>query len=153
MRIKEKSTGKWYAVIIEPVSPKDYIRITKKRYFFNWKTEKKQLVYKLRRADSDDILGLLSFDKNLKKEWIEIRLLAVVIENRGTKKQYEGIAENLMAFAAREAIKYFKHDACIALVPKTDLIHHYKRKYKMISAGKRLALFGNELLALTQKYT
>lgn len=57
-----------------------------------------------------------------------------------------------MAFAAREAIKQFKQNACIALIPKSDLIQHYKRKYKMISAGKRLALFGNELVALTQKY-
>ena len=153
MLIKEKSTEKLHPVVIEPVTEKDYKQITKKRYFFNWKKEKAHSVYKLRRNDSDDILGLVSFDTNTVEEWIEIRLLAVSIENRGSEnKTYEEIAGNLIAFVCREAIKSFKHNACIALEPKTDLAEHYMEMYGMVKVGKRLTLVGNNLIALTNKY-
>lgn len=153
MWVKEKSTGKWITVVIEPVAEKDYVHISKKRYFFNWKTEKFYSVYKLRRVDKGDILGLVSFEINHLEEWILVRLLAVSIENRGAaKKEYEGIAGNLIAYVCREAIKLFGHRACIALEPKTDLIKHYKTMYGMVEAGKRLALFGKELTVLTKKY-
>lgn len=152
MRVRERSADKWHNVVIEPVTEKNYRQITKKRYFFNWKKEKSYSVFKLRRTDSDDILGLISFEVNEAEEWILIRLLAVSIENRGSEKEYDTIAGNLIAFVCREAIKLFKHNACIALEPKTDLKDHYKVMYYMTEAGKRLALFGDNLVALTKKY-
>ena len=152
MQIREISTGKWHKVVIEPVTEKDYQQITKKRYFFNWKKEKPYAVYKLRLAGNNDILGLVSFEINAAEEWILIRLLAVSIENRGSAKEYDGIAGNLIAFVGREAIKLFKHNTCVALEPKTNLKDHYKAMYGMEEAGLRLALCGVKLVALTKKY-
>ena len=115
MQIKEISSGKWLKVIIEAVNEKDFEKITKRRYFFNWKKEKSYSVYKLRLASNEDILGLVSFDINTAEEWILIRLLAVSIENRGLSKGFDGIAGNLISFVCREAIKLFRHNACVAL--------------------------------------
>ena len=153
MQIKEISSGKWLKVIIEAVNEKDFEKITKRRYFFNWKKEKSYSVYKLRLASNEDILGLVSFDINTAEEWILIRLLAVSIENRGLSKGFDGIAGNLISFVCREAIKLFRHNACVALEPKTNLVSYYIVNYGMVETGKRLALFGNKLQFLANKYS
>lgn len=63
MRIIEISTKKEYSVEILPVESDDYKNIKKDRYFFNWKTEKEEEVYKLRIIGSNDILGLVSIER------------------------------------------------------------------------------------------
>ncbi len=152
MFIIEQSTGKKHKVIVEPVISDDYKTITKKRYFFNWKTEKKYEVYKLRRTDSDTILGLISFINYAEEKRIEIKLLGVSIENRGTKKQYERIAGTLIGFACREAMKCYGIEACVSLVPKTEIKAHYIIKYEMMDAGKQIFLEGLPLLKMLNNY-
>lgn len=152
MYITERITGKRHTVVIEPVTNKDYKKITKKKYFFNWKTEKKYDVYKLRRGDDDTILGLISVITEKKEKRIEIKLLAVSKENRGRNKQYERIAGTLMGYVCREAMKFYGIDGCVSLVPKTKLKKYYINQYGMMDAGKQIFLAGLPLLTILNKY-
>lgn len=147
------SVQKLHTVIIEPFTVKDYKNITKKKYFFNWKTEQPYNVYKLRRTDEETILGLVSLVHHPKEKRIEIRLLSVSIENRGKKKQYERIAGNLIAFACREAIKQYGNEACVSLLPKTELKKHYITQYGMIDAGYHVFFEGLSLLKMLNTYS
>lgn len=58
MNVIETSTGKIHSIEILPVEDIDYKSLTKARYFFDWKEEKKQEVYKLVMTGSNEILGL-----------------------------------------------------------------------------------------------
>lgn len=151
MVIFEKAKGKAHKVKIEPLPEKDYSKITKARYFFDWKTERENEVYKLTLAGRDDILGLLSLVEHNDKR-MQINLLAVSKENRGAKKIYEGIAGNLIAWACREAVKRFGEDACVSLIPKTKLVKHYIKEYGMMKAGQSLFLSDEPLLNMLEEY-
>ncbi len=151
MVIFEKANGEEHKVKIEPLADKDYKKITKSRYFFDWKTEKENQVFKITLAGSDEILGLVSLIEHNDKR-IQVNLLAVSKENRGKKKIYKGIAGNLIAWACREAVKQFGEDACVSLIPKTKLVKHYMREYGMIEAGQSLFLSDEPLLMILEKY-
>ena len=138
-------------IVIERVTIGDYKLLTKERYFFDWKKEKDFDVFKLTIENSDDILGLLSL-KNIEQEHrFEIKLLATSIENCGKNKTYEGIAENLIAYACRLAVLFYAENGCVSLLPKTELKQHYIQKYGMLDAGKQLYLEGKSLLNLLEK--
>jgi hypothetical protein len=152
MVIVDSKSGVLKEVDITRVEQVDYKRITKSRFWFDWKEEKPCNVSKLCLKGTDDILGLVSLDVFPSESRIEIRLLAVSIENRGKAKNFSRIAGNLIAFACIESIKNFGEMACISLVPKTELIQHYIDGYGMLPAGKSLFLDGNELLQLIKNY-
>ena len=152
MFILEQSTGKKHLVVIEEVTGEDYKKITKPQYFFNWRTEKGNRVYKLRRTNDSKILGLISLIKHEKEPWIRINLLAVSIENRGKMKQYDRIGGTLIGFACREAMRFFGKDACVSLIPKTVLKKHYINKYDMQDAGEQIFLAGLPLLKNLNDY-
>jgi hypothetical protein len=152
MYITEESTGKKHEVVVEAVVNEDYRRITKANYFFNWKIEKKYNVYKLRRKDSDIILGLMSLANQPNDKRIEIKLLAVSIENRGKSRKYARIAGSLIGFACKEAMKHYGSLGCVSLVPKTELKKHYIDAYEMKDAGKQVYLEGLPLLKIITNY-
>jgi dUTPase len=153
MYITERRTGNKHTVVVEPVVLEDYRYITKKRFFFDWKTERNYQVYKLRRSVNDVILGLMSLEIIDSDKRIEIKLLAVSIENRSSsKKEYDRIAGTLIGFACREAIKHYGVEACVSLLPKTDLKDYYIAKYGMIDAGKQIFLEGLPLLRILNNY-
>lgn len=152
MQITEVKTSSNKDIVIELVNAQDYKHITKAKYWFNWKTEKNNLVYKLRLVDSDEILGLISMIPFEDEERFEIKLLAVSKENRGKGKIYEGIAGNLIAYACREAIRLFGEDACVSLFPKTELREHYIKKYGMLDAGWQLFLEIDSMFKVLHKY-
>ncbi|MGR3811907.1 N-acetyltransferase [Jiulongibacter sp. NS-SX5] len=152
MKITERKTGVSHKIKVTPVSDDDFSKITEERYWFKWKEEKGYNVFKLQIIGKDDILGLISLEIINKESRIEIRLLAVSKENRGSQKAFEEIAGNLIAFAGIESIRVFGELACISLIPKTELIDHYKQEYGMLEAGKSLFLDGKELIALINKY-
>lgn len=152
MQIIHAETGVRYDVVVERLSDADYESITKKRYFFNWKTEKGNRVYKLKLTHSEEILGLMSLLHYEEEHRFEIKLLAVSRENRGKYKQYEGISGNLIAFACREARRLYAIDGCVSLVPKTKLRVHYIKMYGMIDSGYQLFLEGPEMTRLLIKY-
>lgn len=139
--------------VVEPLRGNGYDTITKARYFFNWKTESDNRIYRLRLLKGKEALGLMSLRFIEEEQRVEIVLLAVSKENRGKNKQYEGIAGNLIAWAAREAIRLFAENGCVSLLPKTKLKAHYMQKYGMMDAGRHVFLEGASLLSIIKKYS
>ena len=76
-----------------------------------------------------------------------------VIECKTGKKQaYDRITGTMIAFACREAVKLYEINACVSLIPKTELKRHYLSIYGMSDAGRQLFLEGTSLLNLINKY-
>lgn len=152
MNIIKVSSGKTFQVKIVPVENVDFKILDKKRYFFNWKNEKHNEIYKLTKNGSNDILGLISIER-IPKEWrIHIRLLTVSIENKGETKEYDRIAGNLITYVAKIAVEEFGEMACISLKPKSKIRQHYIDKYKMNQTGMTLSLEVPEILNLINQF-
>lgn len=140
-------------VVIGLAEPDDFKMLTKKRFSFVWKTVKKvATVYKLQIEGEKDILGVMGLVDWQEEKRIEIKLLASSVENIGKNKIYKNIAGCLIAFACRLAVIRYGIEACVSLVPKTELIEHYMQKYYMQYAGWQLYLDGNNLIKLMEEY-
>ena len=152
MNIIDTSTGKECSVEIIPVESDDFKKLRKDRYFFDWKIERNQEVYKLKILGSSDILGLISVER-IPNEWrIHIRLLTVSKENKGNGKKYDKIAGNLITHAAKIAIVEFGELACVSLKPKSKIAQHYIDKYNMNVTGLTLSIEVPEILDLIKLY-
>lgn len=140
-------------VVIGLAEPDDFKMLTKKRFSFVWKTVKKvATVYKLQIEGEKDILGVMGLVDWQEEKRIEIKLLASSGGNIGKNKIYKNIAGCLIAFACRLAVIRYGIEACVSLVPKTELIEHYMQKYYMQYAGRQLYLDGNNLIKLMEEY-
>lgn len=152
MKITNTSTGEKHSVKILPVEIDEFKTLRKDRYFFDWKIEKNQEVYKLQIKGSNDILGLVSIER-IPQEWrIHIRLLTVSKENKGNGKKYDKIAGNLIAFVAKIAIREFGELACVSLRPKSQIAQHYIDKYNMNITGMTLSIEVPEIIDLINLY-
>ena len=152
MKIVETSTGKEYPVEILPVESEDFNSLGKVRYFFDWRIERNQEVYKLQMTGSSDIQGLVSMER-IPNEWrIHIRLLTVSLENKGNGKKYDKIAGNLITHVAKIAVLQFGELACVSLKPKSQIAQHYIDKYNMNITGVTLSLEVPEILELINLY-
>lgn len=152
MHIVEISTGSKHQVEIAPVEDVDFKALKKVRYFFDWGVERKFEIYKLRIVGSSDILGLISLER-IPEEWrVHIRLLTVSGENRGKGKNYDRIAGNLIAYAAKLAVSDYGELACVSLRPKSQIAQHYIAKYNMMLTGITLSIEVPEILNLINRY-
>jgi hypothetical protein len=152
MTIQETSSGKIYNVEILPVEDIDFNSIDKKRYFFDWKTERAYEIYKLKIINSNDILGIISLER-IPEEWrVHIRLLTVSLENKGANKIFDNIAANLITHAAKIAVAEYAELACVSLKPKSNIAQHYIDKYNMNITGMTLSLEVPEILNLINTY-
>ena len=152
MIVIETKTNKELKIEIKPVEKGDYKLLTMKRYFFDWKKEKRQEVYKLTLEGTKDILGLVSIER-IPDEWrIHIRLLTVSKENKGQNKNYENIAGNLITHASKIALREYAELACVSLKPKSTIAQHYIEKYDMNITGSTLSIELPEILNLIKKY-
>ena len=153
MVIVEMATGREVEIGIAPVESKDFRQITKRRYFFDWKKERFVCeLFKLTLIDQPDILGLaavVDFPDELR---LQIRLLCASRENVGKDKKYSGIAGCLIAYIGKLALRKYFRQACVSLVPKTELRAHYQKEYGMLEAGPQLYLDGPNLQAVINKY-
>lgn len=146
------STGKNLEIEIVPVESKDYKKLTATRYFFKWKDQASNDVYKVLIKGQNDIIGVMSLNHLPDEYRIEIKLLASAKENMGKEKIYERIAGNLIAYACRLASKNYGANAAVTLFPKTKLIRHYTKCYGMEPVGTQLMLFGKSLFDILKKY-
>ena len=96
-------------------------------------------------ADGHRLVSIIDFPKEFR---LEMHLLCVSHENMGKGKRFEGIAGCLIAFVAGIAIEKYFDQACISLLPKTELRSHYKNKYGMLDGGSQLFLEGLRLQAI-----
>lgn len=153
MAIIEVATGRKLKSSVTPLVNANFKQITKKRYFFDWKKERGMSdLFKLTLQGESDILGLLALIDFPQEFRVQIHLLCVSRENLGKDKMYEGIAGSLIAFAGRVAVTKYFEEACISLLPKTELKSHYKSKYGMMDGGPQLFLEGARLNDLIKKY-
>lgn len=153
MAIIEVATGRRLAASISPLVDKDFKQITKKGHFFDWKKETGIAdLFKLTLQGDSEILGLLALTDFPREFRMQIHLLSVSRKNLGKNKKYEGIAGCLIAFAGRVAISKYFEQACISLLPKTELRSHYKSKYGMLDGGPQLFLEGARLHAIIKMY-
>lgn len=153
MQVVKVKTGERKKVIISEAAPEDFKQLVKKRYSFEWRKYKDRIpVYKLQIKDENDILGVMGLEDWPEEKRVEIKLLACSEENKGKTKIYEGIAGCLIAYACRLAVTRYGIMACVSLIPKTELIDHYVRKYNMKYAGWQLYLEGKDLINLLNKY-
>ncbi|HEY4286359.1 MAG TPA: hypothetical protein VGN00_04605 [Puia sp.] len=149
----EVATGRKLTAAVSPLEGADFKQITKKRYFFDWKKEKGSAdLFKLTLQGESDILGLLALIDFPREFRMQIHLLCVSSETHGKTKKYDGIAGTLIAFGGRTAISKYFEQACISLLPKTELRAHYKSKYGMMDGGPQLFLEGARLHAIIKKY-
>lgn len=152
MIVTDTSTKREYNIEILPVDEGDYETFDEDRYHFDWKTEKKFEVYKLRINGSNEVLGLISFE-NIPEEWrIHIRLLTVSKENVGSNKQYDRIAGNLITYVAKKAVADYAELACVSLRPKSEIAQHYIDNYNMRVTGMTLSIEVPEILDLINFY-
>lgn len=152
MNITETSTGKKYEVEILPVEEGDYAILREDRYFFDWRVEQEQEVYKLQIVGSSEILGLVSVER-IPEEWrVHIRLLTVSRENKGKNKTYDRIAANLIVYAAKIAVREYGELACVSLRPKSEIARHYMDNYNMRVTGLTMSIEVPEILDLIDKY-
>lgn len=152
MKIIDISTGEKHAIDILPVEIEEFQALKKDRYFFDWRIEKNQEVYKLQIKGLSDILGLVSIER-IPQEWrIHIRLLTVSKENKGNDKKYDNIAGNLIAHVAKIAVREFGELACVSLRPKSRIAQHYIDKYKMNVTGMTLSIEVPEIIDLINFY-
>ena len=152
MKIIDTSTGEKHSVDILPVEIDEFKTLRKGRYFFDWRIEKNQEVYKLQIIGSSDILGLVSIER-IPQEWrIHIRLLTVSKENKGNEKKYDKIPGNLIAYVAKIAIREFGELACVSLRPKSQIAQHYIDKYNMNITGMTLSIEVPEIIDLINLY-
>lgn len=152
MEIVELASGLKKPIIIRKVEEEDFPVLTKKRYFFVWKTFKFTNIYKLQIEGDDDILGVMSLVDVPEDKRVEIKLLVCSIENAGKNKTYDRITGCLIAYACRLAVSKYGVEACVSLVPKTQLVEHYMKKYYMLNAGWQLYLEGTQLNRLLKEY-
>src|SRR6185437_4162844 len=153
MPIIEVATGRKLKSSVTPLVNADFKQITKKRYFFDWKKERGMSnLFKLTLQGESEILGLLALIDFPREFRVQIHLLCVSRENQGKDKKYEGIAGSLIAYAGRIAISKYFEQACVSLLPKTELRSHYKSKYGMMDGGPQLFLEGARLYELIKKY-
>lgn len=152
MYIVEVSTKTKFKIEIIPLVVSDYKFLPKKRYFFDWKTEEAFENFKLRIVGTKVVLGIISLQR-IPEEWrVHVRLLTVSKENSGHQKQFDRIAGNLLAHAAKMAVQEYAEFACVSLKPKTKIFKHYIDKYKMKITGATLSIEVPEILDLINYY-
>jgi len=154
MEIIELATGFKKKVLISGVDDSDFKVLLKRHYSFDWKLFKDKLeIFKLYTEDQPErILGVVGIIDVPDEMRIEIKLIANLLEHVGRAKKYEGIAGCLIAFIGRKAVSKYEGLACVSLVPKTELIAHYEKKYYMHYAGWQLYLEGTLLRKLIKEY-
>lgn len=152
MKIIETSTGENHSVGISRVEMDEFKTYKRERYFFDWKKEKDQEVYKLQIKGMSDVLGLVSIER-IPEEWrLHIRLLTVSKENKGKEKKYDKITGNVMAFVAKIALREFGELACVSLRPKSQIARHYMDTFNMNVTGLTLSMEIPEIIDLINLY-
>ena len=142
MYIIETASGLRQEVEIEIVSPQDFEIIKKMGKFkFDWDEFQEDMVYKLVPSGTNNMAGLMALTDHPDPQFrfTEIKLLESASENIGAHKKFDRVAGTLISFACREAIKN-GYDGTVFLIPKTNLIPHYMKKYGFLNAGRGLCL-------------
>ncbi len=86
MHVIELETGKQISVAVDLVEASDWRQMTKANFFFNWKLEKYNELWKLTVQNDSQILGVMSLVDHPDESRIEIHLIASREGQVGSKK-------------------------------------------------------------------
>lgn len=152
MKLVYRQTEETFEAEVVKIEKGEWQKIKRcKQFQFDW--AKEENVFKLVKVgeENQEVLGLMSLDDIVEELRIHIHLIESSNDNKGKNKIIEGVAGCLLSFAIREA--FLKgYSGFVSLLPKSELIDHYVRKYGFTQYGRQLAIEGREAFALTQKY-
>jgi len=152
MKLLEVKTGKLLAAGIAGLTEEDLEELEKsERFRFDWNKEQDNEIYKIYLVDSDLIVGLVSLKDIPKEIRLHIQLIESSKENAGRQKEIDRIPGCLIAFACELSFKK-GYDGFVSLVPKTQLVDHYIKKYGFHRVGKNLATYGANSKYLILEY-
>jgi hypothetical protein len=151
MTVKDLQTGKFLNVKVIEIGKNQLSQFRKKEYFFEWKAERDYAVVGQFLSTEKKPIGLMSFEQIVSDKRIHIRLICANRVNVGKNKRYAGIVGNMMVYASMESLRLFGAEACVTLLPKTELTKHYCQAYGFRVRGKILSLELKEILVLIAK--
>ncbi|NET37370.1 MAG: hypothetical protein F6K19_35985 [Cyanothece sp. SIO1E1] len=122
-----------------------------RRFYFDWRQESKNQILKITIKGDDKVLGLISVSDIPDEYRIHINLLESSNENKGNNKEIDRIAGCLIAHTVKLAFEK-GYLGFTSLVPKTELIGFYKKKYGFKQFGRQLAIDRTAGIQLMDKY-
>lgn len=136
--IKEVSTGRSFETLVTAAIDNDLKTAT--LWQFDWELElSKAEVYKLTVPELGlQIQGLISLTRS--EGFVLVNLVESHPENVGRGKKYDGVAGNLVAYAAKLAFQ-LGHDGYVAFDAKSELVDHYKRTLGAQQIGRSQRMY------------
>lgn len=152
MKLLYTQTQEEFEAEIVEIDKKDLKRIVKSKQFqFDWSKEKNVFKIVSLEDENSEILGLISIINIPEELRILINLVENANDNKGKNKKVDRVAGCLLAFAVQIAFEK-GYLGFTSLVPKTELINLYIRKYGFSQFGRQLAIEKKEAIKLIQKY-
>lgn len=154
MKLFDTETQKEFEAEVVALEEDDFSIIMDSNQFeFDWSTEMKYPIFKIIKAGEaiSEILGLISIIDIPEEFRIHINLIENADDNKGKSKKVDKIAGCLLAFAIQ--ISFEKgYLGFTSLIPKTQLIELYVKKYGFSQYGRQLAIERTAAINLIQKY-
>ena len=152
--IENSLTGEVFDTLITRLSKTDIKQVKKSDWLFDWHSEFKngeKEVYKLTTENNPLIIhGLICISD--KHDHIFMDLIESSKFNKGAKKQYSGVAGNLVAYACKLAFER-KYSGYVSFFAKTQLIEHYQKTLgAQLFRGTRMFIDTKEATILVDKY-
>ena len=148
-------SGESFPTEVILLSKKDLKQIKKKTgWKFNWMFELNQPdreVYKLVTTVNPDIVhGIVSL--TVKDDHVFIHVIENAPFNQGSKKLYDGVAGNLVAFGCRLSFQR-GNQGVVSFYAKTKLVNHYEKTLGAKLIGMQLMIiYSEEAKILVDKY-
>ncbi|MEN9703263.1 MAG: hypothetical protein RLZZ209_689 [Bacteroidota bacterium] len=149
--IEEVSSGQNISTLILPLKLDDLLGL---KWQFDWELEleiESHFVYKLVAENNPNLIqGLICLER--KPDHIYIHLLESSSFNKGSQKQFLGVAGNLVAYACKQSF-HFGNDGNVSFIAKEQLINHYERSIGAFHFGnKRMIINTNAAKILVNQY-
>ena len=151
MFIKNSKTGEKLKAGVIACTFEEIRQLDENMFEFDWLSESSFTVFRLEILYSREILGLMSIDLIPVELRVEIRLLELSKENVGRQRRFENVAGILIASACKISFKmgFF---GFVSLIPKTQLIEHYQKRYGFEQYGRHLAVDMEKSQLLIKRY-
>lgn len=149
--IEEVSSGQNISTLILPLKLEDLLGL---KWQFDWELEleiESHFVYKLVAENNPNLIqGLICLER--KPDHIYIHLLESSSFNKGSQKQFLGVAGNLVAYACKQSF-HFGNDGNVSFIAKEQLINHYERSIGAFHFGnRRMIINTNAAKILVNQY-
>jgi len=149
--IEEVSSGQNISTLILPLKLDDLSGL---KWQFDWELEleiESHFVYKLVAENNPNLIqGLICLER--KPDHIYIHLLESSSFNKGSQKQFLGVAGNLVAYACKQSF-HFGNDGNVSFIAKEQLINHYERSIGAFHFGnRRMIINTNAAKILVNQY-